>query len=195
MESLNEQIIISEKKYDTKEKEFNGSVNGSVGLSALITVLKGNVSYGRKGIIQHETEVKQSYANRLTKVVETLSPLCDIREILRNNEDVDNTYYFYEGLFSVENPINDYSENQIITITSSIYLSGREYNVMLDCSLKYFSEMSENGKYELHSSNYSFFKGRVKLKLSTVILLQQVEGDIIFGSPLYLLMSDDSKII
>ena len=192
--NLHEHTIISEKKIKTKENNFDTEASGKVKIP-FVSDFIGKIAYGHKGVSQYETEQKQTYANKLKYILNNIYPIGDIILSLETKTKINNGYYYYEGDFYVKDAIFDFNNSNVITIESKVYIDENEYTLFLDCSIKNFSEITADGSYELHSSNYGFFTRKFRVFFSCVFLLINIESYTINGSPLYLLLTDDQILM
>ena len=194
-EALQDVVVIYDKRIKATEKGINGNLEMSMGIPKIIELIKGGLGFGYKGTMQYEKEVKQTYVDKLKHILENIdiedNPLSDLLE----NEELKKRYYMYEGNFRVNDRAIDYSTQKIVTIESNIFTEHAEYILKLDCSMKYFSDVSPDGSYEIHSSNYGFFMRQMRVRFQTVFFLLSKEDNIIYGSPLYLLLDDDRMIL
>lgn len=157
-------------------------------LGNILSLFNGGLTYGRKNVIQRERTVKLAYIDKLRDVLLTIAAdhgdVPDIREAISSGQS--GTYYFYDGPFRIEIPVENPTSADIVTLRSSF--CGR--TLLLDCSLRFFSEGPEpDGTFLLHSGNYRFFAGQLQMRMSTVFALLGVQGTDVVGTPLYLQLS------
>lgn len=157
-------------------------------LGHIVSLFNGGLTYGRKNVIQRERKVKIAYVEKLRDVLLTIAvdhgDVPDIREAISSGQG--GTYYFYDGLFRIERPVENPTSADIVTLRSSF----GSRNLLLDCSLRFFSEGPEpDGTFLLHSGNYRFFGGQLQMRMSTVFALLGVQGTDVVGTPLYLQLS------
>lgn len=194
-ETLRDDVVLSEKRTRTTEKDINGELEASVGIPKIIDLIKGGLGFGYKGIMQYEKEVKQTYVNKLRYILENIDVSGNLTNDLLEGKELTKRYYLYEGNFRVSNGNIDYSKQKVVTIESNIFTEFGDYVLVLDCSMKNFSDVSPDGSYEIHSSNYGFFTRRMRVRFQTVFILLSAEDNVIYGSPLYLLLNDDGIIL
>lgn len=194
-EALQDVVVISDKRTKTTEKDINGNLEMSMGIPKIVDLIKGGLGFGYKGTMQYEKEVKQTYVDKLRHILGNIDIEDNLTNDLIEDEELKKRYYMYEGNFRVNNGAIDYSTQKTVTIESNIYTEHVDYILKLDCSMKYFSDVSPDGSYEIHSSNYGFFMRQMRVRFQTVFLLLSKEDNIIYGSPLYLLLNDDRIIL
>lgn len=150
------------------------------GLSKLLALFSADVSYGRSDVIQTKIKLKMTYASKLRTLLRQIAP--DVTDVgtLSDIEGVAGCMYLYRGEFVV----TDVDSEQLMA-----RLDAKDGNrrLVLHCSLKFFSEPPvKDAVPSFHSTNYAFFKHRLPITFETLFIVLRQEGDIIFGSPLYL---------
>jgi hypothetical protein len=88
--------------------------------------------------------------------------------------------------FRIRQPISEAKVDQVITVGSSV----EHRPLLLDCSLRHFSEGDSSGSFNLSSANARFFSGEISLHMDSVFLLLGHDRKRIIGSPLYLRLFD-----
>jgi hypothetical protein len=160
----------------------------------LQTLFDKDITYGRKGYIQTERKVKMEYVDKLRKVLMAINkekPIPSIDEALSATDIYPQGYYRYKGSFKVTDPLSfsgspEIDSSKII----SIYTTFLSYTLVLDCSLRFFSEGNDpKGKFHIHSGNNRFFNGEIHLILETVFILFSKNEKSLTGSPLFLKLS------
>ncbi|MFC6085135.1 DUF7019 family protein [Sphaerisporangium aureirubrum] len=173
---------------ETRSRESTVTAEGGTewGVPQVVNFFKGSAGYGRTGRIQREVKVKQSYMDKLRKV---LLALAEERPILPAEALAPggvSRYFHYSGMFKVAKPLTGHSAGQVVTITSK---AGAR-RLMLDCSLRNFSEGPlPDGSFSVNSANARFFSKDMALPLTTVFLLLECGPDRVVGTPLFLRVS------
>jgi hypothetical protein len=171
---------------ETAERTVDGQAEAGLGVAGVVSLFKGGVTYGRKGVIQTERKVKASYTDRLYRVLRALAddrPIPALESVLDRAEP-SALYCHYTGQFRVG---SQQANGSIVTLESR----ARGHRVALDCSVRFFSESAdENGQFNPHSGNVRFFSGELELTLRTVFVLMAVQDATVFGSPLFLELPD-----
>lgn len=169
-------------------RKYEGKLEGGLSVSSILNLFRGGISYGREGVVQIEREVKRHYLEKLQLIIEALvaneeiSVLpVDINEVLGSQ----TLYFHYTGQFVCKKfDENNIGNQNLVTISSTLQAS---VDLLLDCSLRYFSESnSPDGKFQIHSANERFFKGDIPLTLETIFLYLHHDETRIFGTPLFL---------
>ena len=182
------------KETRSKTVEDKGALKGS--LSSISAVLGGELSYGRRDVIQTERNLKKTYVDKLRGVLSHLQASDAIRSIQDVQTSVagDSTFFSHVGEFSVvpaldcESPM---SADKVITIVSPLQAG----ELALDCSLRNFSEgTTADGAFHVHSGNYAFFTGRIGLRLETVAILLAKKPGVVTATPLFLLLRFPSAL-
>jgi hypothetical protein len=179
---------ISESK--SKTVDVSVSAHANWGIGHIISLFKVGGTYGRKGVMQYDTKIKQGYIEKLRSV---LAALVDESAILPLDDSNDlqampTRYYHYTGQFQVESPIEDgkLNNDRVVTLISRVGVRV----LLLDASLRYFSEGPlPDGTFSVTSSNYRFFTGDTRLTMTCVLVLLEVTPDRLVGSPLFLKLS------
>jgi hypothetical protein len=171
---------------ETAERTVGGHAEAGLSVAGVVSLFKGDVTYGRKGVIQSERKVKASYTDRLYRVLRALvddQPIPPLESILSGTEPTAR-YCHYTGQFSVS---SRQANDTIVTLESET----RSHRVVLDCSVRFFSESTdEGGQLNPHSGNVRFFSGELALTLRTVLVLMAIQDSTVFGSPLFLELPD-----
>lgn len=195
VDQLHSTVSIDPDQYTevlTTEKDLRADVSGGLTISAIVNLFKGGITYGRKGVIQREQQVKTSYVEKLRRVLLAIcrdAPLPSFTTAI--SSPTDSVYFRHQGKFRIVSPLHHKpSSEEIVSIKATV----GGHTLFLDCSLRYFSEGNEpDGTFQLHSGNDRFFAGQINLFLDTVfILLDHKENDY-FGTPLYLKLSVDQS--
>jgi hypothetical protein len=168
-----------------------------------VTDLKNitNWSYGKPGLIHMWKNKRTDYTNKLKVVLSYLvaqNKLINFLDCIKS-DNKKGLFFEYEGRFYVnkrEWNTETADENKIIEIRSDFEVNGEKAILILACSTKYFSEASQDGKYNLHSGNYHFFKGDAQpVFLSHFILSPTTQKNLFLGSPLSLIMKEGEVLI
>jgi hypothetical protein len=173
------------KESEQKEVQTGGKVEAGVGISGILNLFKGEATYGRKGTVQMEREVKRQYLHKLRVVLSALASNPGVYPLPTDLARIgDSLYYHYVGEFSPSEPLRDPSQAATVTLKAML---GRETALLLDCSLRFFSEgNTPDGQFIIHSGNARFFQGKVTLCLETVFILLQHKKQEVIGTPLFL---------
>lgn len=174
----------------TSEHELGVDVSSDWNIAKIVTLFKAGITYGRKGVIQREQKMKLHYVEKLRRVLLEIArdkPIPSLAGSLAAGA-LDSRYYHHEGSFTVDSPVSHSTadSNTVVTIRSDV--SSR--TLLLDCSLRFFSEGNEpNGSFHLHSGNLRFFSGKMPLQLASVFILLNQKGSDVIGTPLLLKLS------
>lgn len=188
---------IPEGKYDQwiekESREGSSNITGEAGLSlgGVLSLFKGNATYGRKGSIQRERTIKVHYLEKLRKVLLAIAdeqPIPSLGQVLKRGQFT-SLYVHYQGLFKAEGSLTGKTEsNKVITLRSGF----QGCTVLLDCSLRFFSEGNDpDGTFSVHSGNARFFMGQVDLTFETIFIALSLKGTVVHGSPLFLKLKVD----
>lgn len=177
---------------ETKEtRSIASEAKSSAGISfpALLAVLRGDFSYGRSDVLQTERQLKKSYVEKLKEVMAKLAANGQVKSLDQTSAEniLASTYFSYEGEFRIDQPLelNGYDAGLIVTLKAR----WRDYDIHFDCSLRNFSEGSTgDGSFHIHSGNSAFFTGKVSLNLESVAILLGHKQNVIFASPLFLVL-------
>jgi hypothetical protein len=198
-ENTNKEMVLSEKRTKVREYDLNSEAEASVGLTKLFNVFNGKIQFGRKGIVQTEKDIKASYTQKLFSVLKSIDSgdeSDNLIDALEQKRYMDKLYYKFNGEFYIIRPyIKKPSSDDIITIQSTFKVGEKEYVLLLDCSVKNFSDVNSEGKYEINSSNFRFFKKQIPLRFSTQFMLLTVMDSTIIGTPLYLVLFDENYVL
>ncbi|WP_028064689.1 hypothetical protein [Solirubrobacter soli] len=171
---------------ETAERTVGGHAEAGLSVADVISLFRGDVTYGRKSVIQTERKVKASYTDRLYRVLRALAddkPIPPLESVLSGAEP-SARYCHYIGQFSV---ISRQANDTIVTMESETL----RHRVVLDCSVRFFSESTDvDGQLNPHSGNVRFFSGEIALTLRTVLVLMAIRDSTVFGSPLFLELPD-----
>jgi hypothetical protein len=177
------------------EQNIDSSLNADFNLARIISLFKGGISYGRKGVIQRERKIKLQYTEKLRQVliaVAKKTPIPALREALRTGQ-WGSVYYHHQGEFTIKEPLKSGGStpnNTVVTLSTII----GEVSLLLDCSVGFFSEGNEpDGMFHLTSSNARFFGGQIPLQMESVFLLLHRQPLEIVGTPLYLKLRELSS--
>ncbi len=136
---------------------------------------------------------------KLYHVIDNIKETEGISSLRQSAEDGDlngKLYYVYEGDFLIQRPYYRNPQTaEIITVESEFNINGNDYVLQLDCSVKNFSDLNQRGEYEIHSSNYRFFKREIPVRFNTVFMFLNYNSGRVTGSPLYLALFDDNLLL
>jgi hypothetical protein len=178
----------SDEWQENKAVEHDVGANVDVGLSvaSILNLFKGGITYGRKGAIQRERKVKMEYVEKLRKVLLAIAkeePIPSFTDALQSGK-LQSLCYYHEDAFQIEKPIDMVSKSdEIITIRTEVL----SYQLLLDCSLRFFSEGNEpDGTFHIKSATSRFFTSQIDLQFATIFVLLGRKGKDIVGTPLFL---------
>lgn len=198
-EDCNQEIVVSEKRTNIREYDLNTDATVGFHFGKIFQGFTGKLAFGKKGIVQTERNLKDSYVQKLYKVIDNIKKNEEIYPLQQSLEDGDlrgRLYYVYEGDFLIQRP---YSVNpqiaDVITVESKFNIDEREYVLQLDCSVKNFSDLNQKGEYEIHSSNYRFFKREISVRFNTIFMFLYCGSNRVIGTPLYLALFDDNLLL
>jgi len=165
----------------------SGKVDTNWGVPQVITLFKAGGSYGRTGVIQREAKVKVSYLRKLERVMLALaagSPIPDLAELQRAQAPASGSGYFhFSGTFRVVSRVTPQTDS-FVTVAADL---GRGRRLLLDCSLRNFSEGPlPDGSFDINSANMRFFEEEIGLRMTTVFLLLDASSERVVGTPLFL---------
>lgn len=171
------------------ERSGNGDLKAGLSVGSIVSLFNGGITYGRKNVIQRERKIKAAYVHKLREVLLNIAAehgdIPDVREAVAAGP-LDSIFYFHTGLFRVTSPVTEPTCTDVVTLRSSL----SERPLLLDCSLRYFSEGPEpDDTFLLHSGNRRFFTGDMPLALSGTFVLLADQAQEIIGTPLYLQLS------
>ncbi|ALG08470.1 hypothetical protein [Kibdelosporangium phytohabitans] len=154
----------------------------------ILKLFSAGRSYGKKDVLQREAKVKQTYLEKLERVMFALAtetPIPAASELDRWDMGL-SSYYHHTGVFRFESKPIEPSTNTVVTLVSSI----GQRRLLLDCSLRNFSEGPRpDGTFDLNSANDRFFRGDMSMTMTTVFLLLEAGQSRVIGSPLFLKLS------
>ena len=175
----------------TTEHDIGGNVETYWSISKILSLFKAGITYGRKGVMQRERKIKLQYTEKLRRVLLAIARERPISYLSRaiSLSSFDSLYYHHDGLFRIDEPIardnpDRENANKIVTVRTKV----ASKSLLLDCSLRFFSEANEVGKEFslINSSNSRFFAGEVELPFETVFVYLGTKGNKIIGTPLFL---------
>lgn len=191
------------------EIEVTHELNSDAGLetsdkASILSLLGVDVKFGIEGRLQYAQNKKITLAQKLKKVLEYLeknNKISSIKKIKKSS----NLFFYYNGHFYFDDSplfkidINAYADG--IAILSSDLgdsipsLSG--YKLQLACSASNFGDTRLNGKYQLNSANYHFFKNSSVIKFDTIFIVNEINESkkTIYGSPLFLALENEGAHI
>ncbi|MET9730452.1 hypothetical protein ABZZ79_07265 [Streptomyces sp. NPDC006458] len=158
------------------------------GIPHVVQLFQTGGTYGRKGFVQREVKVKETYLTKLRHVLLSVAGEEDIpgvAELLRETGRRAGCYH-HAGKFRVTEPVTERTVDGVITIASEV--AGRP--LLLDCSLRNFSEGPlPDGSFNVSSANRRFFDQDLELSMTTVFLLLEATPERLVGTPLFLKLS------
>lgn len=182
MAALAPQVGQEWKQTESIERNAGATVEGGLSLAHVLTVFKGGATYGRKGVLQREQQVKLTYVDKLRTVLVAIAEQGPIPPFDPGAEPASGGYFVHRGRFRVAEPIAREARpavGDVVTLRSG--------DLLLDCSLRFFSEGPEaDGSFLLHSGNTRFFRGQIDLDMVTVFLLLGRQDGQVVGTPLFL---------
>ena len=180
------------KEIKTTENELTAEGGSDFSIAKIVNIFKAGITYGRKGTIQRERQVKIQYVEKLRDVLFSIAKESPIPSFIDTvlKSSFGSIYYYHKGRFRTESAITgNQKSDSIVTLIADL----PPYRLLLDCSLRFFSEGNEpNGNFSIHSANIRFFKSQIDLQMETVfVFLGKNETDL-FGTPLFLKLSADA---
>jgi hypothetical protein len=174
-----------------KETSLSADAHMDWGIGQLLSLFRIGGTYGKKGMIQRELKIKQSYMTKLEIVSLALAkqaPILPATEIPQGPSS-SSGWFHHSGLFRVERAISNPRVDALATLTTD--LPGRP--LLLDCSLRNFSEgPMADGTFNLTSANTRFFLADATLAMTTIFLLIESSATRVIGTPLFLKIAVDS---
>ena len=189
-EQLNPKAYYEFSESQTKTVDVGLNASANWGIGHIVSLFRVGGTYGRTGVLQRDSKIKQGYIEKLRAVLAALTEQSAIQPLTASTDThaEQTIFYHYTGAFRIESPLAEYklSRDSVVTIVSKL----EQKNLMLDVSLRYFSEgPSADGTFRLNSGNMRFFKGDVSLTMTCVLLLLDATADRTIGSPLFLKLS------
>jgi hypothetical protein len=174
------------QEIQTVENDIGTNVDAGVSVGGILNLFKGGITYGRKGAVQRERKVKIQYTEKLRKVLLVLAkekPIPLLTNALQSGK-LQLLSYHHEGAFYMKEPIDsEVKSNKIITICTEVL----SHQLLLDCSLQFFSEGNEpDGTFRVRSATSRFFTDQLELQFATIFVLLGYKGKDIIGTPLFL---------
>lgn len=198
-EDCNQEVVISEKRTNIREYDLNTDATVGFNFGTFFQGFTGKLAFGKKGVVQTERNIKDSYVQKLYNVIDNIKKTEEVYSLRQALEDEDlsgRLYYTYEGDFWIQRPYNRNPQTtDVITVESKFNVGSKNYTLQLDCSVKNFSDLNQNGEYEIHSSNYRFFKKEISVRFNTIFMFLNYSSNRIIGSPLYLALFDDNLLL
>jgi hypothetical protein len=184
----------SDEIKETRSAESNVTADAHVdwNIAHIFSLFKMGGTYGRKGVIQYESKIKKSYTSKLQAVLVAIAKERPIPPLLAalKMDDFSSLVYHFRGSFRPTSTITSSSSSGVVRLKGRG--SGLAQDLLLDCSLRNFSEGPlPDGSFDINSSNASFFENRTPLMMSTVFLLLNRNKSTILGSPLFLKLSTE----
>lgn len=178
-----EQLEWSEQVGENRERQ------GKLGLENVLSILNADISYGRSDMFQRNEKLKRTYVQKLKTLLRHLTPSIDLFQWREPAGYHSPIHYFLRASFKVK----DLDEMNLIAILES---QSGPYKLILDCSLKYFSDepVSDN-RVRVTSTNYRFFQAKVPVTFETVFLLLHTSEGVFYGSPLFLKLSSQDGLV
>ena len=179
------------------EHDVGLGANVDVKLANLWSLIKGEITYGRKGVIHREQTMRVKYAEKLRRVMVQLSKDKAVHNVMHALEsgEFPGLYYHATGSFSLAKALETPARStEVVTLHCAL----QHAQLSLDCSLEFFSEGNQpEGDFQVNSLNARFFQESQPLALDTTFLLLSKTTEEIVGSPLYLKLEagDHSSIL
>lgn len=171
------------------ERAGTGDVRAGLSVGGIVSLFNGGITYGRKNVVQRERKIKAAYVHKLREVLLDIAAehgdIPDVREAMAEGSP-ESVFYFYSGPFRVTTPVSNPTTADVVTLRSDF----DGHSLLLDCSLRYFSEGPEaDDSFLLHSGNRRFFTSGTTLTLEGAFVLLGRQGRDVIGTPLYLQLS------
>jgi hypothetical protein len=179
------------------ERANSVDVQGGLSLGQIVNLFRGGITYGRRNVIQRERKVRVTYVEKLREILLNIAvdhgDIPNLQDALVSGAR-DSLYYFHTGVFSCATPVEESTAREDLVVTLRSPVGGR--TLLLDCSLRFFSESADrDGAFLIHSGNSRFFAGRLTLRMSGVIVLLGVTETEILGTPLFLQLSSTAAVL
>ena len=195
-EGLINELVIENQK----ETHADLEIEASFGFKQWLPSLLGKTSFGRKGRITYGRKIKETYAHKLQIILKYLLQENKILDFPNLNEKqlMSADYLFFHGEFVVKSfgeniDVPKVLSKDFATLYSSTNIGNHKYDLMLNCSLKNFSE-TNGDEYIFTSSNVPFFRDGIAVKFKTLFKVISLEKNKIHASPLFLSQDNDCKI-
>jgi hypothetical protein len=120
------------------EQKFDVDAKADWNVARIISLFKGGITYGRKGVIHREQKVKLQYVEKLRLVLAAIAkeaPIPALRDAIRSGFPA-SPYCHHAGEFKIADPVKRASTSDVVTLRTSI----EGVRLSLDCSLRFFSE-------------------------------------------------------
>ncbi len=177
----------------SKEIDVNISAETPKDKFSVLSLIGTDLSFGANGLLQFNKTIKTQYSKKLNTVIRELGKSNLIQPLLplTSPKELKPIYYYYKGKFHIsDSPNLEIDTNYVDGFANieSIVEGTDRIKISLTCSMKYFSDTREGGKYMIHSSNYHFFKTKTELDFDTVFIFTGYDEKTktILGSPLFL---------
>jgi DNA-binding winged helix-turn-helix (wHTH) protein len=176
------------QEVDSSEEDLN--------VTRTVALFNGEISYGRKGVIQRERKIKLHYREKLRQVLIAIakqSPILALAQALRTDQ-FGALYYHHYGRFSIKEALKRRGgaipNDTVVTVSTMI----DEVTLSLDCSVRFFSEGNQpDGTFIVTSSNWRFFEQKISLQMESVFLILDRQSAEIIGTPLYLKLAEGTE--
>lgn len=161
----------------TEVEDHSKSKGASVGTD-LLPWINTRITYGRNDTLRRSVKLKETYVHKLRQVLLRVRPHLvpfEWRSVLTSPGV---TFYHHRASFRA----------RVIekSAMAELRTADRERELLLHCSMKYFSDHPGDDSIHITSSNHAFFEGDMPLELDTVFFVLHEEGARFLGSPLFL---------
>jgi len=168
------------------EQKFDVDAKTDWNVARIISLFKGGITYGRKGVIHREQKVKPEYVEKLRRVLAAIAkeaPIPALRDAIGSGFPP-SPYCHHAGEFKITDPVKRASASDVVTLRTSV----EGVRLSLDCSLRFFSEGNNElgGTFNANSSNMRFFAGSIPLSMETLFIILHRTTKEVIGTPLYL---------
>jgi hypothetical protein len=190
-EQLNPEADYELTELRQNETSLSADAHMDWGIGQLLSLFRIGGTYGKKGMIQRELKIKQSYMTKLEMVSLALAKQAPILPATEISQDPSTSsgWFHHSGLFRVETSVSNPRVDAIVTLTTPL----QDRLLLLDCSLRNFSEGPlADGTFVLSSANARFFLADTTLAMTTMFLLIESSATRVVGSPLFLKITVDS---
>jgi hypothetical protein len=151
-------------------------------------VIDSVAGYGRSDILQRNAEKKREYVRQLKETLRRCAGQIQPFVGMQSTE-LATGLYWYRGEFFVD----DLDTEQLMARLVSHTDQGK---LILYCSLGNFSdEPVRNGSPFLHSTNYAFFRDKLKIMFECAFYLLSASEGTFTGSPLFLKLASASGVV
>lgn len=169
----------------TSEKKTSG------GIGKLIEIISANLSYGRSDMVLRHKKLRRSYGHKLHALLQHVADNVHEFGSSAPGDLAAGSLLIFTGEFLVK---SQDEKARIVTLASH---PSADMELLLHCSLRYFSATLDDDTPKVTSTNYAFFNGELAAMMDTTFILLGVKdaGRTVVGSPLYLSLEINEKLV